>query len=1074
MNQQPGPEFTMSFTADAVHLQSRSATGWDDLGAAPFAGGGLGPRLNALRGVEGVPETAPEDRPDTIVVIPDDQILYTTLTVAPGLDPREGVARALDGLTPYAVEDLAFDFAPAAPEQTDTMRVAAVARRTLQEAEEFALANGFRPARFIARPPVNRFPKWPNFGPSALVRDLKSTRRSRQRSDLTTAGVTAAAIVDPETQAAAPAPVVETAQPVVSRIVAHYLPPAVAPIMPPVAASEAAMVPDLAEDQAPDQAPDATAEVAPEAAAVAAPAATVKTVTTPPQGPRLGAADASRPVIRHGSTDTLTASAGDNAAARPALNPRAAALRARAAEARAQRAAQPAADTGPATPTILSLLRRRPRAAAAPIGTQRSLPRIGTLPMLMVLLLLGLAGVLWLMGDPAPQDATAPVDATTTQTAPAGTATETAHEAAPQPEPASAAPPVTAPEETPVPAPEPEAALPTPVAPEGEVDPLTQALTEAIAGGTAEDATEVTPAAPEAAPAPATAPTDDGAALTADPDATQIAEPREPAAEPATSVPAPELAASTDAAPVDPLPTPAPTAASTTATATTTETTATAPPTAQPQTVPLRLARSARPLTPPARTEAPAANDTAPQVPADPLPFERRAEPEPVRLTGIRPPARPAARTAASEPAPAPTPVAASAPEPAPEPPPAPTAAAPAPAPSVAPVSSSARPPARPSARAPESQVDAMLLPAADAGFRRQLAADLNATYLARAFMTASALPAGDADRRTAQARPQRKPAGTGSQAITDAVSAAMTDSPEDRPPGRQSPSTAAVAQPAPSAGGGLSRSDRPARRPSGMTNFAGADPRLSPDAVEQAIAAAVAATPPTASGAVGINSLTSSVAPRQRPSGRSPGAAALATAPQLTVTATTPAAATAAAAAAAAAQAANGAAAAEAAALAEQRRQDAELQAQAEARARAQAAADAAAEQRARAQAEARARAQAEAEARAAAARNQRYQPPEAEDEPDVQAEIPRNAIGNAAATATVKDGIQLGRTQIIGTVGSGRASRALVRLSGGRVITLRIGDRINGGTISAIGNSKITYVRSGRTLELPMLDGR
>ena len=86
----------------------------------------------------------------------------------------------------------------------------------------------------------------------------------------------------------------------------------------------------------------------------------------------------------------------------------------------------------------------------------------------------------------------------------------------------------------------------------------------------------------------------------------------------------------------------------------------------------------------------------------------------------------------------------------------------------------------------------------------------------------------------------------------------------------------------------------------------------------------------------------------------------------------------------------------------------------------------------------------------------------------------MPRNAIGNAAATATVKDGIQLGRTQIIGTVGSGRASRALVRLSGGRVITLRIGDRINGGTISAIGNSKITYVRSGRTLELPMLDGR
>ena len=39
-------------------------------------------------------------------------------------------------------------------------------------------------------------------------------------------------------------------------------------------------------------------------------------------------------------------------------------------------------------------------------------------------------------------------------------------------------------------------------------------------------------------------------------------------------------------------------------------------------------------------------------------------------------------------------------------------------------------------------------------------------------------------------------------------------------------------------------------------------------------------------------------------------------------------------------------------------------------------------------------------------------------------------------------------GRTLIIG---AGKASRALVRLSNGRVLTLRLGDKINGGTATS-----------------------
>ena len=92
----------------------------------------------------------------------------------------------------------------------------------------------------------------------------------------------------------------------------------------------------------------------------------------------------------------------------------------------------------------------------------------------------------------------------------------------------------------------------------------------------------------------------------------------------------------------------------------------------------------------------------------------------------------------------------------------------------------------------------------------------------------------------------------------------------------------------------------------------------------------------------------------------------------------------------------------------------------------------------------------------------------------PEVMAAVPQNAIGNAAASATVKDGIQLSSTQIIGTIGAGRASRALVRLSNGRVLTLRIGDRINGGTISEIGDSRITFVKGGQAQALAVLGGR
>ena len=66
---------------------------------------------------------------DTVLVIPDDQILYTVLTVPFCSDTAATIARALEASTPYRAEDLAFDWCPATNGDIETLRVAAVARR---------------------------------------------------------------------------------------------------------------------------------------------------------------------------------------------------------------------------------------------------------------------------------------------------------------------------------------------------------------------------------------------------------------------------------------------------------------------------------------------------------------------------------------------------------------------------------------------------------------------------------------------------------------------------------------------------------------------------------------------------------------------------------------------------------------------------------------------------------------------------------------------------------------------------------------------------------------------------------
>ncbi len=99
-----------------------------------------------------------------LLILPDDQIKYLAVP-AEGDEAATAIA-ALDGATPYAVSDLAYDWARAG----DTLYLAAVARETLAEAQGFVHEHGFTASGFIAAPQASDFPVRPVFDSPSLAR----------------------------------------------------------------------------------------------------------------------------------------------------------------------------------------------------------------------------------------------------------------------------------------------------------------------------------------------------------------------------------------------------------------------------------------------------------------------------------------------------------------------------------------------------------------------------------------------------------------------------------------------------------------------------------------------------------------------------------------------------------------------------------------------------------------------------------------------------------------------------------------------------------------------------------------
>ncbi|MTH78675.1 hypothetical protein [Paracoccus aestuariivivens] len=985
-------EYALSFGGDAVHLQKRDrpstseARGrqpaWRHLGSVDFDEPDFREVLINLRTMA---TGEPADVPLTVsLVIPDDQILYTTLTVVPSGDRDRMVARALDGLTPYAIEELAFDWRG----EGDSVRVAAVARQTLREARDFAAQYGFEGDGFCADPEEGLFSGEPVFV-------LEAQPRLRPVVNLGSAGVTLGGLMIEEEPVAAP---VETPVETAPEAVPASEPAEIASDVPTDAPPDVAASVEPAPEQVPDEVTGAGVQT-PAAASVAPVTEVAAPVAPQPTSP---------PVVRHApARPAAVAHSAPEApqAPSPLLSQRARAVHKRAAEARLAKSHGTAAPAAPSAPARAAAPHRR---------------GLSNLAAMMVTLVVGLV-LIWAFlgpqGKPT-QIAAAPAVVEKTDSPPVPVEADpvvveeitTTSEAS-----ALTAPDVESPSR------EADAAVAAPVAPVTTPAPET-ASPEKPAPAPAAQQVMVSDLPPEHARRVLVAASATAAAvvLSGDPGQPKPAPVADAAPAPAV-VPVPPEAAKPAAVAVSPAPKSKPAVA---------ETPARAQPKA-PAVVQTRLTNSVRPQLSPRRstpqTSEPRA-DTAPRVPESPLPYtasQKSGQP----ANSARPPQRKRVDRSGATKRPLPERESASAPE------------------SARPIAASgSRPPQRPEGSAPEIDEEAAL----DVSEQRQLEAlilDLRGHGL---ITTKASVPDGFGP-RYAEVRPKRKP--TGAKTVSDAVSPSAVDA---------ALKSATEAPPARNSGGLLNGSSRPSARPGNRASTA----RISDEAVEKAIAAAVDASPAIPNS---VKLASSPLPPR-----RSGSVASAASEAAGAVEAAAPAATAAApAAAAVVAAAVPGPSEAE---MAARRALDEQLQSQAEARIRARAQADAAAEAQARAQAEARARAQAAAEERAARARKQEYKPPEIDDEPEVASNAARGGTTSAtvAGNATQKRGMDTGRTTIIGIIGAGNASRALIRLRSGKVVTVRLGDKIDGGTINSIGNGRLTYVKAGRTRELRLLDGR
>ena len=141
----------------AVRLMRRDGTDWVEHSVEKIDSPDIEERLHRMIGAidRGTPVS---------LFLPRDQILFTEVTLDPSEDPRGQIERAMDGRTPYTLDELSLDWELTGPNEAS---VAAIARDTLDEAAAFAEVRGLPIAGYSTLFAAPDFPRMPAFdGPN--------------------------------------------------------------------------------------------------------------------------------------------------------------------------------------------------------------------------------------------------------------------------------------------------------------------------------------------------------------------------------------------------------------------------------------------------------------------------------------------------------------------------------------------------------------------------------------------------------------------------------------------------------------------------------------------------------------------------------------------------------------------------------------------------------------------------------------------------------------------------------------------------------------------------------------------
>lgn len=159
------PNFALKLSHDGLEILQRAASGWVLTGSIRFDSADLDGALRQLRlQAEGL---AP-DGVRSKLIMPAGEVRYATV-MAPGPTDearRLQIEAEIEGLTPYALHELAYDYGV----EGDHALVAICARDILAEAEEFAQTHGFNPVSLVAIPPSGAFIGEPFFGETSCAR----------------------------------------------------------------------------------------------------------------------------------------------------------------------------------------------------------------------------------------------------------------------------------------------------------------------------------------------------------------------------------------------------------------------------------------------------------------------------------------------------------------------------------------------------------------------------------------------------------------------------------------------------------------------------------------------------------------------------------------------------------------------------------------------------------------------------------------------------------------------------------------------------------------------------------------